>query len=136
MKQLLLTKKFIHWHPSRTRTGERGHIMANKINKSEMDAIVRGGAIASLNLEELGTQIGTSTYAIPVETPEGVFYAKVAVTAAQRADTKAYPAFNLEDAVAKFEAECAEKAEKAAEREAAKAAKAAARAAKEASKAE
>lgn len=110
--------------------------MANKINKSEMDAIVRGGAISALNLEELGTQIGTSTYAIPVETPEGVFYAKVAVTAAQRADTKAYPAFNLEDAVAKFEAECAEKAEKAAEREAAKAAKAAARAAKEAAKAE
>ena len=100
MKQLLLTKKFIHWHPSRTRTGERGHIMANKINKSEMDAIVRGGAISALGIEEVGTQIGTSTYAIPVETPEGVFYAKVAVTAAQRADTKAYPAFNLEDAVA------------------------------------
>ena len=86
--------------------------MATKINKSEMDAIVRGGAIASLNLEELGTQIGTSTYAIPVETPEGVFYAKVAVTAAQRADTKAYPAFDLDEAVAKFEAEVAEKAEK------------------------
>ena len=110
--------------------------MANKINKSEMDAIVRGGAIASLNLEELGTQIGTSTYAVPVETPEGVFYAKVAVTAAQRADTKAYPAFDLLEAVAKFEAEQAEKAEKAAEREAAKAAKLAAKAAKEASKAE
>ena len=136
MKQLLLTQNLLTWHPSRTRTGERRIFMANKINKSEMDAIVRGGAITSLNLEELGTQIGTSTYAIPVETPEGVFYAKVAVTAAQRADTKAYPAFNLEDAVAKFEAECAEKVEKAAEREAAKAAKAAARAAKEASKAE
>ena len=96
-----------------------------------MDAIVRGGAIASLNLEELGTQIGTSTYAIPVETPEGVFYAKVAVTAAQRAATKAYPAFDLDEAVAKFEAEQAEKAEKKAERNAAKAAKLAAKAAKE-----
>lgn len=110
--------------------------MATKINKSEMDAIVRGGAISALGIEEVGTQIGTSTYAIPVETPEGVFYAKVAVTAAQRADTKAYPAFNLEDAVAKFEAECAEKAEKKAEREAEKAAKAAAREAKAKAKAE
>ena len=110
--------------------------MANKITKSEMDTIVRGGAISILGIDEKGTQIGTSTYAIPVETPEGVFYAKVAVTAAQRADTKAYPAFNLEDAVAKFEAECAEKAEKKAEREAEKAAKAAAREAKAKAKAE
>lgn len=110
--------------------------MANKINKSEMDALVRNAAIEVLGIENVGTQIGTSTYAVPVKTPEGVFYAKVAVTAAQRADTKAYPAFNLEDAVAKFEAEVAEKAEKAAEREALKAAKAAAREAKAKAKAE
>lgn len=91
--------------------------------KADMDALVRDGAIFQLNLAEVGTQIGASTYAIAVDTPEGTFYAKVAVTAAQRTDTKAYPAFDLDTAVEKYEAECAEKAEKAAEREAAKAAK-------------
>jgi hypothetical protein len=93
------------------------------LKKAEMDALVRDGVIAQLNLAEVGTQIGASTYAIAVDTPEGTFYAKVAVTAAQRTDTKAYPAFDLDTAVEKYEAECAEKAEKAAEREAAKAAK-------------
>lgn len=97
--------------------------MATKINKTELDSMVRNGAIGALGVSEVGTQIGVSTYAVPVETPEGVFYAKVAITAAQRADTKKYPAFNLDAAVEKFEAEQAEKAEKAAEREAAKAAK-------------
>ena len=104
--------------------------MATKINKAEMDAIVRDGAIATLGIAEAGTQIGTSTYAIPVETPEGVFYAKVAVTAAQRTATKAYPAFNLEDAVKKYAKEVADKEAKAAEREATKAAKLAAKEAK------
>ena len=110
--------------------------MANKITKSEMDTIVRGGAISILGIDEKGTQIGTSTYAIPVETPEGVFYAKVAVTAAQRTDTKVNPAFDLEAAVEKYAAECAEKAEKKAEREAEKAAKTAAREAKAKAQAE
>ena len=88
--------------------------MATKINKAEMDAIVRDGAIASLGIAEAGAQIGTSTYAIPVETPDGVFYAKVAVTAAQRTATKAYPAFDLDVAVAKYAEEVAEKEAKAA----------------------
>ena len=104
--------------------------MATKINKAEMDAIVRDGAIATLGIAEAGSQIGTSTYAIPVETPEGVFYAKVAVTAAQRTATKAYPAFDLDVAVKKYNAECEKKATKAAEREAEKAAKLAAKEAK------
>ena len=105
------------------------------LNKAQMDAIVRESVISTLGLDTEGTQIGTSTYAVPVETPEGVFYAKVAVTAAQRTATKAYPAFDLDVAVEKFQEEQAEKAEKAAVREAAKAAKAAAREAKAAAKA-
>lgn len=104
--------------------------MATKINKAEMDAIVRDGAISALGIAEAGTQIGTSTYAIPVETPEGVFYAKVAVTAAQRTATKAYPAFDLKAAVEKYAEEVAAKEEKAAAREAEKAAKLAAKEAK------
>lgn len=97
--------------------------MATKINKNELDAMVRNGAIATLGLTEVGTQIGTSTYAIPVETPEGTFYAKVAVTAAQRTATKVYPAFDLDVAVENYAAEVAEKEAKARERAEAKAAK-------------
>ena len=51
--------------------------MATKINKSEMDAIVRDGAIAALGIAEAGTQIGTSTYAIPVETPAEILVAQI-----------------------------------------------------------
>ena len=95
------------------------------LKKSEMDALVRNTVVERLNLDEIATQIGASTYAIPVETDEGTFYAKVAITAAQRKATKTTEAFDLETAVAKYAADLAEKAEKEAEREAAKAAKAA-----------
>lgn len=107
-----------------------------KLTKAQVDAIVRESAIATLGVEEVGTQIGASTYAIPVEVEGEVVYAKVAITAAQRTATKAYPAFDLDVAVAKYEAEVAEKAAKAAEREAEKAAKLAAKEVKEKTKAE
>lgn len=95
------------------------------MKKAELDALVRNTVIEGLGIDTQGTKIGTSTFAIPVETPEGDTYAKVTVTAVQRKDTKTNPAFDLEVAVAKYEAELAEKAAKAAEREAKKAEKAA-----------
>ena len=95
------------------------------MKKAELDALVRNTVIESLGIDSQGTKIGTSTFAIPVETPEGDTYAKVTVTAVQRKDTKTNPAFDLDVAVAKYEAELAEKAAKAAEREAKKAEKAA-----------
>lgn len=110
--------------------------MATKITKSELDTIVRDGAIAVLGLEDNGTHIGVSTFAVPVETPEGVLYAKVAVTAAQRTDTKTAKAFNLDAAVEKYEAEIAEKTAKAEAKVAEKAAKLAAKEAKATAKAE
>lgn len=94
------------------------------LKKSEMDTLVRDGAINALNLTEIGTQIGTSTYAVPVVTPEGTFYAKVAITAAQRKATKTTEAFDLDVAVEKYQDELDEKAQREAERAAAKAAKA------------
>ena len=104
--------------------------MANTMKKSELDTLVRDSVINSLGIAEAGTQIGVSEYAIPVETPEGVFYAKVNVTAAQRTATKATAAFDLDVAVEKFNKVMNERAEKAAEREAKKAEKAAKAAAK------
>lgn len=103
--------------------GERGKIMAMK--KAELDSFVRDSVINTLGIASNGTQIGVSEYAIPVETPEGVFYAKVNVTAAQRTATKATPAFDLDVAVEKFNTLIAEREAKAAEREAKKAEKAA-----------
>lgn len=88
-----------------------------------MDTLVRETAIAKLGVATEGTQIGASTFAIPVELDGETVYAKVAITAAQRTDTKVNPAFDLETAVAKFEAEVAEKEAKRVEREAAKKAK-------------
>lgn len=107
-----------------------------KLTKAQMDALVRESAIATLGIEEAGKQIGASTYAIPVEIEGEIAYAKVAITAAQRTDTKAVKAFDLETAVAKYAEEVAKKEAKAAEREAEKAAKLAAKEAKEKAKAE
>ena len=95
------------------------------MKKAELDALVRNTVINTLGIDSNGTQIGVSEYAIPVETPEGVFYAKVNVTAAQRTATKATDAFDLDVAVEKYNALIAERAAKAAEREAKKAEKAA-----------
>ena len=95
------------------------------MKKAELDTLVRDTVINTLGIADAGTQIGVSEYAIPVETPEGVFYAKVNVTAAQRTATKATAAFDLGVAVEKFNTLMDERAAKAAEREAKKAEKAA-----------
>jgi hypothetical protein len=115
--------------PEPQKNGRKRFIMT-KLTKAQMDALVRESAIATLGVEESGTQIGASTYAIPVEIDGEVVYAKVAITAAQRTDTKAVKAFDLETAVAKYAEEVAAKEEKAAAREAEKAAKLAAKEAK------
>lgn len=99
--------------------------MADKMKKDELDTLVRDTVINTLGIASNGTQIGVSEYAIPVETPEGVFYAKVKVTAAQRTATKATAAFDLDVAVEKFNALMDKRAANAAEREAKKAEKAA-----------
>lgn len=93
------------------------------MKKTEMDAKIRETVIEGLALERVGTYIGKNTYAIPVDTGDGTFYAKVTVTAAQRTDTKSCKAFNLEDAVAKYELAEQERAMKAEQRAAEKAAK-------------
>lgn len=99
--------------------------MANEMKKADLDALVRDIVVEKLGLNENGTRIGTSTYAVSAETPEGVFYGKVAITAALRKATAKNEAFDLDTAVAKYEDEVAAKAAKAAEKAAEKAAKAA-----------
>ena len=95
----------------------------------EIQNFVKNTAIDVLGLAERGTEIGRGVYVIPVETPEnGTVYAKVAVTCTRFASTEKTEAFDLDVAVAKYEADEAEREAKAearkAEAEAKKAAKA------------
>lgn len=91
----------------------------------EVQNFVKNAVIDNLGLATSGTEIGRGVYVIPVETPEnGTVYAKVAVTCTRFANTEKTVAFDLDEAVAKFEAEEAEKAQRAAERAAKAAAKA------------
>lgn len=95
----------------------------------EVQNFVKNSVIDNLGLSDIGTEIGRGVYAIPVETPEnGTVYAKVSVSCTRFSATEKTAAFDLDGAIAKFEADEAEKAEKAA----ARAAKAAEKAAKKA----
>ena len=85
----------------------------------EVQNFVKNSVIDTLKLAELGTEIGRGMYAIPVETPEnGTVYAKVAVTCTKFTATEKTVAFDLDEAVAKFEADEAEKVAKAEARKA------------------
>ena len=85
----------------------------------EVQNFVKNSVIDTLKLAELGTEIGRGMYAIPVETPEnGTVYAKVSVTCTKFTATEKTVAFDLDEAVAKFEADEAEKTAKAEARKA------------------
>ena len=73
-------------------------------------------------------EIGAFTYAVPVTIDGQELFVEVKLTAKDHVGNKRTPAFNVDDAVAKYQAELAERAEKAA-------AKAAEKAEKEAKKA-
>lgn len=96
------------------------------MTKMAMDAAVKDTVVDAFSdvLKSAGAvKIDSYTYAFPVSV-EGVdTYAKIAITAVQRKDTKTNPAFDLDVAVAKFEAKIAEREQKAAERAAKKASK-------------
>ena len=99
-----------------------------ELNKTQMDKAVKDTVVEALNgaFDVAGAvRIDDYTFAFPVTVDGEDTYAKVAITAVQRKDTKAHEAFDLDTAVSKYEVKVAEREAKAAEREAAKAAKAA-----------
>lgn len=96
-----------------------------KMTANELNAYVKATAADFLN-KDTATQIDDFTWAIPIETEDGVRYAKVTITAALAKATKVNPAFDLETAVQAYEDKKREreiKAEEAAAKKAAKAAK-------------
>lgn len=92
--------------------------MANTMKKSDLLSAIKADTLTKLNLEALGAvQIGSGLWAIPSINYEGnQTYTKIAVTAANPIATEKVAAFDLDDAVEKYQAELAESAAKAAER--------------------
>ena len=75
----------------------------------EKNAFIKSVAISALSLAEKGTQIGPTTYVLPVDVKGVTRYAKVTVTACNDKDTKTTKGFVLAEAVNAFETAEAEK---------------------------
>lgn len=92
--------------------------MSNTMKKADLLSAIKADTISKLNLDALGAvQIDAGVWAIPSIDYEGKqTYTKVAVTAANPIATEKVAAFDLDDAVEKYQAKLAESAEKAAER--------------------
>ena len=92
--------------------------MSNTMKKADLLSAIKADTISKLNLDAFGAvQIDSGVWAIPSIDYEGKqTYAKVAVTAANPIATEKVAAFDLDDAVAKYQKKLAESAEKAAER--------------------
>ena len=93
--------------------------MNSTMKKSEIQTAMKNNVLSKLNLEALGgIQIDSSMWALPAGELDGkTVYAKVAVTATNVIGTEKVPAFDIDEAVDKFDAKKAESAEKAAERQ-------------------
>lgn len=84
---------------------------------TEIQQFVKETVVRDMGIAEKGTEIGRYKYAVPVETPEdGVVYATVSITCTKWQSTEKTTAFDLDEAVANYNAEEAERAEKARER--------------------
>ena len=94
-----------------------------KMTATQINAFVKASAAEFIN-KETATQIDDYTWAIPIDTEDGVRYAKVSITAALAKATKTNAAFDLETAVQAYEDKIREREIKAQEAAAKKAAKA------------
>ena len=102
--------------------------MADSMTKMAKDKAVKDTVVVALEdvFASVGaTRIDDYTFAFPVTVEGEDTFAKGAITAVQRKDTKTTKAFDLDVAVAKYENKIAERDAKIAEREAAKAIKSA-----------
>lgn len=95
-------------------------IMATTMKKSEILATIKTNALEQLNLDALNAvQIDVGVWVIPTGEIDGITtYAKIAVTAANPIGTDKVPAFDLDEAVEKFNIDNEVKANKAAKRKA------------------
>ena len=89
--------------------------MATTMKKAEILSTAKSNIIGMI-LPEGARQIGASTFALPTEVDGVTCWVKVAFTCASPIATDKVPAFDIDLAVEKWNAECAEKAQKAAEK--------------------
>ena len=100
---------------------------------TEVQQFVKETVAKQIGINDIGTEIGRYKYAVPVATPEdGTVYATITITCTKWKGTEKTEPFVLEDAVASYRADEAEKAERAEERKAEREAKAKAKAEKNA----
>ena len=89
------------------------------MNTVEIRKAALSAAIEKTNMSEIATQIGDASFAVPVEVEGVTRYVEFKATVKNNKDTKTVKAFDLDEAVASYNAELEARAE--AERQAAEA---------------
>ena len=89
------------------------------MNTVEIRKAALSTAIEKTNMSEIATQIGDASFIVPVEVEGVTRYVEFKATVKNNKDTKTVKAFNLDEAVASYNAELEARAE--AERQAAEA---------------
>ena len=89
------------------------------MNTVEIRKAALSAAIEKTNMSEIATQIGDASFIVPVEVEGATRYVEFKATVKNNKDTKTVKAFNLDEAVASYNAELEARAE--AERQAAEA---------------
>lgn len=89
------------------------------MNTVEIRKAALSAAIEKTNMSEIATQIGDASFIVPVEVEGVTRYVEFKATVKNNKDTKTVKAFNLDEAVAAYNAELEARAE--AERQAAEA---------------
>lgn len=88
------------------------------MNTVEIRKAALSAAIEKTNMSEIATQIGDASFIVPVEVEGVTRYVEFKATVKNNKDTKTIKAFDLDEAVASYNAELEARAE--AERQAAK----------------
>lgn len=89
------------------------------MNTVEIRKAALSAAIEKTNMSEIATQIGDASFIVPVEVEGVTRYVEFKATVKNNKDTKTVKAFDLDEAVASYNAELEARAE--AERQAAEA---------------
>lgn len=89
------------------------------MNTVEIRKAALSAAIEKTNMSEIATQIGDASFIVPVEVEGATRYVEFKATVKNNKDTKTVKAFNIDEAVAAYNAELEARAE--AERQAAEA---------------
>ena len=89
------------------------------MNTVEIRKAALSAAIEKTNMHEIATQIGDASFVVPVEVEGVTRYVEFKATVKNNKDTKTVKAFDLDEAVASYNAELEARAE--AERQAAEA---------------